>query len=231
LYVNKNEPDNFEDEFVYLCNDVPQTVSIATTFSSYTWSNGDTDFSTDITAAGEYTVTVTDSNTCEATKKYIAFASEKPTITSVNINDFQGNENTLLVNFTGIGDYEFSLDGIFYQNSPYFTNVRSGFYTIEARDINGCGSDFYEIYVLNYPNYFTPNNDTYNDVWRIENLDIYPNTTIRIFDRFGKFIKQIANINGWDGTFLGVNLPSDDYWFVLELEGNRTIKGHFSLKR
>ncbi len=231
LFVNKNEPDNFEDEYVYLCNDIPQTVSIATTFSSYTWSNGDTDFSTDITAAGDYTVTVTDSNTCEATKKYIAFASEKPTITSVAINDFQGNENTLLVHFTGIGDYEFSLDGIFYQNSPYFTNVRSGFYTIEARDIKGCGSDFYEIYVLNYPNYFTPNDDTYNDVWRIENLDIYPNTTIRIFDRFGKFLKQIANINGWDGTYLGVKLPSDDYWFVIELEGNRTIKGHFSLKR
>ena len=195
LYVNKNEPDNFEDEFVYLCNNVPQTVSIATTFSTYAWSNGDTDFSTDITTAGEYSVTVTDSNTCEATKKYFALASEKPTITSVDIDDFQGSENTLLVHFTGIGDYEFSLDGIFYQNSPYFTNVRSGFYTIEARDIKGCGSDFYEIYVLNYPNFFTPNDDTYNDVWRIENLDIYSKSVIRIYDRFGKFIKQIANKN------------------------------------
>jgi hypothetical protein len=35
LYVNSNSPPNFEDEEIYICDDIPLTVSIATTFFSY----------------------------------------------------------------------------------------------------------------------------------------------------------------------------------------------------
>jgi gliding motility-associated-like protein len=55
---------------------------------------------------------------------------------------------------------------------------------------------------------------------------------IRIFDRYGKLLKQIfPNSNGWDGTFNGQALPSDDYWYTVVLEDGREIKGHFALKR
>lgn len=39
---------------------------------------------------------------------------------------------------------------------------------------------------------------------------------------------------GWDGTFNGQNMPSDDYWFVAKIMQNGEsfdIKGHFALKR
>lgn len=231
LYVNSNSPPNFEDQQVYLCENVPLAVSVATTFFSYSWSNGDNDFTTQLNAAGDYTVTVTNSDGCEATKKFIAIASGAPTITSVDINDFQGDSNSVNINVTGVGTWEYSLDGINYQDSPFFGNVLSGEYQVHVRDQFLCGEDTYDIFILNYPTFFTPNDDTYNDVWTIENIEFYPNAVIQIFDRFGKFLKQFASQNGWDGTFMGGKLPSDDYWFVMQLNNSRTIKGHFSLKR
>lgn len=231
LYVNTNTPANFEDKQVYLCDSTPLPLSVATTFYSYNWSNGDNDYMTEITTPGDYTVTVTNRDGCEATKKFIAIASGAPTIVSVNVDDFQGNSNSVTVNANGLGTWEYSLDGINYQNSPYFSHVLPGEYVVHVKDQNFCGEDTYSIFVLNYPAYFTPNDDTYNDVWKIENLDFYPSAVTRIYDRYGKLLKQIATKNGWDGTYLGIQLPSDDYWFVLDLGNGRTIKGHFSLKR
>jgi gliding motility-associated-like protein len=55
---------------------------------------------------------------------------------------------------------------------------------------------------------------------------------IYIFDRYGKLLKQIATSGqGWDGTFNGFLLPTDDYWHTLKLVDDREAKGHFSLKR
>ena len=54
----------------------------------------------------------------------------------------------------------------------------------------------------------------------------------RFFDRYGKLLKQLAVMsNGWNGTFNGYALPADDYWFHLNFENGKIIKGHFSLKR
>ena len=93
------------------------------------------------------------------------------------------------------------------------------------------------ITVLNYPKFFTPNNDGYNDTWNIWTLKEQPESKIYIFDRQGKLLKQLSpNGEGWDGTFNGQPLPSTDYWFRAEfIEPNtglqKEAKGHFSLKR
>ena len=82
--------------------------------------------------------------------------------------------------------------------------------------------------------YFTPNGDNYNDTWYIKNLRKrnLQSSIISIFDRYGKLIKRYnADTEAWDGTFNGSNLPSNHYWFTLELTNGKTIKGHFTLKR
>ncbi|WP_143394773.1 T9SS type B sorting domain-containing protein, partial [Flavobacterium psychrophilum] len=131
------------------------------------------------------------------------------------------------------GDYIFSIDGVNYQESPVFTNISLGEYTIYVKDKNGClPTPSKVIYVLDYPKFFTPNGDGINDTWIIQNIKIRPSATINIFDRFGKLLKQLdSNSAGWNGTYNGENLPSDDYWFVLTLLNNKTIKNHFILKR
>jgi gliding motility-associated-like protein len=44
-----------------------------------------------------------------------------------------------------------------------------------------------------------------------------PGAKISIFDRYGKLLKQISSTGaGWDGTYNGYLMPSDDYWFTVD---------------
>ena len=93
---------------------------------------------------------------------------------------------------------------------------------------------------MGYPKFFTPNNDGYHDYWNIYYFDNFPEAKINIYDRYGKFIKQLNPLGiGWDGYYNGEKLPSTDYWFTVDykeinINGEiemRTFRSHFSLKR
>lgn len=84
---------------------------------------------------------------------------------------------------------------------------------------------------LPFPKFFTPNGDGYNDHWTIDFAYLAPNTGIRIFDRYGKFIKELNNNTAWDGNYLGQQQPASDYWFIVTRLNGKEFKGHFSLKR
>lgn len=84
---------------------------------------------------------------------------------------------------------------------------------------------------LPYPKFFTPNNDTFNDYWTIDFAYLAPNTGIKIFDRYGKLIKELVNNGTWDGTFLDQEQPASDYWFTVTRLNGTEYRGHFSLKR
>jgi gliding motility-associated-like protein len=233
LKITAFSPTNFDDETVYICNGNPKRISVSNIFSSFVWSNGDRTNYTNIVTAGNYTVTVTNALGCQATKKFIALNSGTAIITSVDIVDFSGSENSININYTGIGNYEFSIDGVHFQNSPQFHNLVEGNYLIYIRDINGCGFPTpTKVFVLDYPRFFTPNGDSYNDFWTIKNSAKYPNMMIYVYDKYGKLITQVnTKANGWDGTYNGQPLPADDYWFSILINNDRIIKGHFALLR
>ncbi|MCD0471333.1 T9SS type B sorting domain-containing protein [Flavobacterium sp. JAS] len=233
LVVNTFDPPNFKDESKTICKGVTTTLAVATGFSSYLWNTGSTNNHIDVNAAGDYSVTVKDANGCDKTKKFKIIASEPATITDVVIKDFSGTDNSALIQYTGAGNYEFSIDGMAYQDNPLFTGVKPGMYNATARDKNGCGiSGIFVFYVLDYPRFFTPNGDGYNDLWFIKDFDQLPAYKLSIFDRYGKLLKQMdQNSLGWNGIYNSQQLPSDDYWFTLILENGTGIKGHFSLKR
>ncbi|GAL71226.1 T9SS type B sorting domain-containing protein [Jejuia pallidilutea] len=91
---------------------------------------------------------------------------------------------------------------------------------------------------MGFPKFFTPNGDGINDTWNVKGLstDYSQNSTVFIYDRYGKLIKQYKpNSKGWNGIFNGQLLSANDYWYVVNLvdsEGNlRTFRGHFSLIR
>ena len=134
------------------------------------------------------------------------------------------------------GNYYYQLDNGALQESPFFENVSPGNHSITVLDSNGCG--FFlseEVFILNFPNYFTPNNDGINDYWTISGMNIFDKWKISIFDRFGKLITQLNPSNSsWDGTFNNSKLPSTDYWFIIEYEENEVVKifkSNFSLVR
>lgn len=233
LVVNTFSPTDFQDEMAALCIGSSTTLSVASGYSSYLWNTGDTTNSIIATTSGDYSVKVTNANGCEKTKKFTVTSSGIATITAAKVNDFAANENSVLIEYTGIGDYEFSLDGSYFQDNPLFTGIAPGNYLAYARDKNGCGLSVpFQIYVLDYPRFFTPNGDGFNDVWKIKNLDLFPKGVISIFNRYGKLLKQLnTNTPGWNGKYNNLDLPADDYWFNLNFGDGKVIKGHFSLKR
>ena len=228
-------PEIFSNETIGICNSTPTIISAPSGFSNYSWNTTPVQISQTISvsSAGTFTVTITNAAGCTKTKTFTVVNSEVATITNIDVTDF--NENlTTNISVSGNGNYEYSLDGITFQNSPVFNLSDSGEYTIYVNDKNGCGLISESFYALSYPKFFTPNGDNYNDTWQIKNLEKkgLEKSNIYIFDRFGKLITQInGEGTGWNGTFNGNQLSSSDYWFVLELTNGKTVKGHFSLKR
>lgn len=185
---------------------------------------------------GIYSVRVTSASGCINDRIITVVNSDIAIINDIAIVDFSDN-NTVTINITGDENtFEYSIDnpnGPF-QDSNYFENVDIGIHTVYISDKNGCGLVSKQIGVLGAPKFFTPNGDGFNDVWKIKGLaqNLNNNTTINIFDQYGKLIKQITAVSeGWDGVYNGVGMPESDFWFTLNLEDGRIYKGHFSLIR
>ena len=225
---------NLEEKY-YLCEGYTVTLTENNPFDSYLWSTGETTPSITVSQAGNYTLTVTETHgsvICSTTETVPVILSNPAVITKFITQDWTESNNVITVNVTGLGNYEYSLNDIDYQDSNIFYDLELGEYTIYVRDKYGCGTVSDDIYLLMYPNFFTPNGDGYNDFWKIKFSENEPNLTIKIFDRHGKLLKQLGpNSTGWDGKYLGKDIPSTDYWFVVTRENGKEYKGHFSLKR
>lgn len=195
----------------------------------------------DATEAGVYTVTAINTlgNGCSNSKSITLTASSAPSFTrnDITITDeiFNPN-NSIQVNTAnlGVGDYEFALNSMPFQDSPVFNDVKPGTHTITIRDKNGCGLSFLDVTVLGYPKFFSPNQDGSNDRWKItvDKDGFYKVSEIYIFDRYSRLLTMLSGSDsGWDGTFRGNPMPTDDYWFKAVLDDGRVFKGHFSLVR
>jgi gliding motility-associated-like protein len=182
---------------------------------------------------------------CNYNTTTVTIIQSGPAVADFTVSTPFENNTFITVNLIGgYGDYLYQLvypNGNLseYQSSNVFTNLPTGAYYINIYDILGeCNPTIIgPIYIINYPNYFTPNGDGVNDTWNIWDLRHQPDSVINIFDRYGKFLKQLSPASsGWNGMYNGQELPSTDYWFTVEyLPQNGTskqiFKSHFSLKR
>ena len=193
-----------------------------------------TSYTLNVNTEGIYTVKVINSLGCFRIRTITVIASDAAHFQMPTIMDLSEN-NTVIINVTGLGNYVFSLDyPNAYQTINIFTDVAPGVHTVYVKDLDGCGTSSQIINVIGIPKFFTPNADGFNDTWNVLGLTTTKNynTTIYIFDRYGKLLKELSPISkGWDGTFNGQPLPSDDYWYTIYFEDGRTEKGHFTLKR
>jgi gliding motility-associated-like protein len=195
--------------------------------------------------AGEYNVTVTSLSGCVSDPiPPVTVIKSGPAVKIGRgyyvTNYFSDNQN-ITVTVDGYGIYEYKLDEGPWQTDNVFTNVSPGTHTVTVRDTNpdGCGETILTgANIVDYMNFFTPNDDGIRDYWNVIGLD-QPDAKIYIFDRYGKLLKQISAVGeGWDGTYNGAKLPATDYWFTVtyrEFDGTTTIikefKAHFSLLR
>jgi len=193
----------------------------------------------EVMVPGTYQVIVTNTVTlCQSVPVQATVITVYPAtaFTTVVTEAFTNNATiTVTVNPIGTGNLIYSLDGGAWQSSNVFTGVEAGSHQVMVEDLEGCTNLTETVEVIDYPKYFTPNGDGFNDKWKIVGLEAKHNAKIYIFDRYGKLIKQIDPLGeGWDGRYNGQDIPSTDYWFSVDYtESNqqKQFKAHFSLKR
>ena len=87
--------------------------------------------------------------------------------------------------------------------------------------------------LLFIPNVLTPNNDGYNDTWKIDNIQLFPSNSVIIVNRWGDVVFRSNNYNNeFDGNFSGGLLPSGTYYYMLDLgQGWVIFKGDVTIIR
>lgn len=220
-----NEFPNVEDEFLTFCEDDTIVLDAGISDVTYLWSTGETTREIVVNQPGTYTVIVTNSSNCSSTKTIELIQIDKPVIESINSDGYE-----LEILTTEQGDFQYSLDDVFYQTSNVF-NVEGGLYNVFVQGRDGCGKVSMEYIHFVIPKFFTPNNDGTNDTFDLKGIEYYSSSSVYIFDRYGKLLKSAKNQPfSWNGTYNSENLPSDDYWYNITIE-NQIFRGHFTLKR
>ena len=83
-------------------------------------------------------------------------------------------------------------------------------------------------------NFFSPNDDEYNQNLTFDRIELYPNSKLYIYNRYGKKIKEFSNYqNSWDAKINGTLVPAGTYFYYLELNEPRNaineMHGYFTI--
>jgi gliding motility-associated-like protein len=161
------------------------------------------------------------------------------TISAINLSEeFDTNQVISVTVSGGSGSYEYQLDNGLWQFSSVFEYVTGcDEHTVVVRDaIDTCNTEpETTVSIMEYPKFFTPNGDGFNDTWNIKCLKDNPLARIRIYDRYGKLLLDFRpSQNAWNGTFNGQRLPGSDYWFDANYLNSNGVeaqfRSHFSLR-
>jgi hypothetical protein len=193
-------------------------------------------------AAATYAITVTDANLCTT---IVSATITEPEVLSISSTKTDAScpgvsDGSITLTITG-GTQPYSViwsDGILTKDR---LTIPDGTYSVVVTDKNGCASSL-DIVVgivgsdqcLEIPDIITPNNDGFNDTWKIKNIDLFPNAEVFVFTRWGKLVFQSKNLaaNPWNGTFKGKLLPTDSYHYILHLnDGSKPRSGVISIIR
>ena len=230
-------------EAVVCLNQPPLTISVENPEGTYAyeWKNATGDIislepSVMISSGGTYTVIATSDKSCLSLPKTVeVYESSNATISQEDIRVDDGDElNTITINTEnlGPGDYEYALDNGPFQDEPIFYDVAPGIRLVSVNDKNGCGPISIPVSVIGFPKFFTPNGDGYYDTWQVLGILSQPTSRIYVYDKFGKLLTEIdPRGEGWNGIYNGKQMPSSDYWYMVQLEDGRVYRGHFSLIR
>lgn len=145
------------------------------------------------------------------------------------------------------GLYQFN----WFPSLPYVVNEGDSLLRLNITDTKSCFSDDYEYNIrsltglVKVPNVFTPNGDSYNDVFKAyTDLDVNEAEEIeilrmRVWNRWGQVVYEGQGPDAfWDGTHNSSPAPSDVYIYTIEMDvkvcgekGIQIRKGDVTLAR
>ena len=217
-----------------ICQDNP--IAQATVYTSggttpynYQWSTGEFSEQINILTANSYSVTVTDVNNCQAQVDFnveplnpisVSFTTTNPSckdnIDGQIITDVNG----------GYPPYRFNWSN--FSSDQNLTRVSQGTYFLDVIDNQGCVVSTSAVLQSNTDNClyvysaFSPNGDQNNDYWHIDNIELYPDAIVEVFNRWGDRVfstKRYINAwdGAWDGSYNNNPLPAATYYYVITL--------------
>jgi gliding motility-associated-like protein len=219
---------------------------------NYLWSNAQTGNSAVGLCQGDYQVTVTDINNCQAIHSATVNVNYIYDNISVWADDdtLWENQSTYL-HATSIPGVSYTWTPPQWLNDPALNSPQASpppgtyWYTVILDDGNGCiYIDSVRIIVLDVfcydpyiyiPNAFSPDGDGYNDVLSVRGIYI-EEMELLIFDRWGNLVFETKDQNfGWDGTYKGKKLDPAVFAYYLKIicynEVVYTKKGNITLIR
>ena len=177
--------------------------------------------------AGVYEMEVSDANGCMANNTIqLVEPDEFVSTYNVTMPSCSGNNNGSIEISArgGTAPYMYGWDS-YYTDVPLLTGLRQGQYNVSVVDANKCTYQVASVMLtdmagdcIKIPNVFTPNGDGVNDQWIIENIEMFPQATIYVFNRWGQMLyKGTGNDEPWDGSYRGHYVPAGTYLYIVDL--------------
>jgi gliding motility-associated-like protein len=136
------------------------------------------------------------------------------------------------------GALSFTKIGATFDVHMEFNNLKDGFdhrFFVEAVNENDGIESMSNVTGFNYhhpifiPNVITPNGDGHNDYFVIENVEIFFENELWIYNRYGKLVLDLKNFrNNWNGG----DLPSGTYYYLFKtIQYNQIFNGWIEIIR
>ena len=249
IEINENEAVSFDVDFEDCnTNGIEISINASGGIPNYNYSlsydnnivDSNTNGNFEGLEAGEYLVSVNDSNNC-VSESYISLNSSP--LANFETDEFEFSISNEPTEFTDLSidnniiswSWDFGDGNNSNQQNPTNQYLQPGVYfvTLEVVDIFGCSDvitkelrvlqDYYSY----TPNIFTPNNDGMNDIFSPSFMNIdYESYSLTIFDRWGnELFKTDKYEEGWNGKQInGEMLPSDIYSYKVVYKTNMGIE-------
>ncbi len=203
---------------------------------TFDWDTGDTTAFISNLSQGGYNLTLTDTVGCETQMSIPIFEPDSLILNldvseylgGFNISDYQANDGTIAANVTG-GTPEYQYLWSTNQTDSTISDLGPGSYSVVVTDSNGCvvngWVELTEPHFLQMPTGVSPNNDGRNDFYVIRGIEIYPENSLTVFNRWGNIVyTQNDYQNNWNGTNSNGEPLPDGTYFVLFLVPDAEIK-------
>ncbi|MFC2096513.1 gliding motility-associated C-terminal domain-containing protein [Bacteroidota bacterium] len=207
--------------------------------STYLWQDNSDAETLIASTSGEYWVRVTDTYGCVASDTTALVVHDLPIVDLGNDTTYCGDEGLEL----DVSEFGTSYEWFNGDISPFltvYTQTQDQEIWVNVIDEYGCeGSDTVVVRFcgeLEIPTAFTPNEDGINETWQIEQLFIFEDVTVDIYNRWGDRVFHsvgYASDQFWDGmSEKGKKLPMDAYYYVIDLNnGEEPIVGSVTIIR
>lgn len=200
-----------------ICLEDKTTLDAGSGFDGYEWSTGATTQSISNVGVGAYWVKLK-TGKCFTLQQVHVYPSQQPVIASIDITN-----NTITVNASGgSAPYQYSLDGINWQDSNVFTGLPRGENKIFVKDSFDCNPIQIQVTVPNLVNAITPNGDNVNDEIDYSALAYKKNLVFVVYNRYGNKIYEADKVRNykWNGTSGNKKIPTGTYWYTITWNEN-----------